>query len=168
MKMKNLLLLVSAVCLMAVICPAQTTTVGKDKKTDNEGVFMNKQDNRMTVRSPEETLKGVQVDTRSVEEIISNAALCKYSVKLKDPAIFKEQGVCWGKNPGPSVTDNKATVTEYNEAVMNGEMTGLEVNTKYYVRAYVTTSAGTVYGKELSYTTAVSGSSVSTYWIRRR
>jgi hypothetical protein len=50
---------------------------------------------------------------------------------------------------------------------MNGEMTGLEANTKYYVRAYVTTTAGTVYGKELSYTTT-SGSGVSTYWIRRR
>jgi len=54
-----------------------------------------------------------------------------------------------------------------NENVIKGEMTSLEANTKYYVRAYVTTTTGTVYGKELSFTTA-SGSVNSTYWIRRR
>ena len=164
MKSKIFIVLMSAFFFAAFNLSAQT---GKDKKNSDPSVSMNKGENRLSVRSTEEIQKGVQVDTKSVEEIINNAALCKYSVKLKDPAIFKEQGVCWGKNPGPSITDNKVTVTELNEAVMNGEMTGLEANTKYYVRAYVTTTAGTVYGKELSFTTT-SGSGVSTYWIRRR
>jgi hypothetical protein len=164
MKSKFFILIMSAFFFAALSLSAQT---GKDKKNSDPSVSMNKGENRLTVRSTEEIQKGVQVDTKSVEEIINNAALCKYSVKLKDPAIFKEQGVCWGKNSGPAVSDNKITVTGYNETVMNGEMTGLDSNTKYYVRAYVTTTAGPVYGKELSFTTA-SGSVNSTYWIRRR
>jgi hypothetical protein len=140
---------------------------GLDKKLDEPRVEMNKSDNRVSVKSVDETVKGIQVDTRSVEEIINNAAICKYTVKLKDQAIFKEQGVCWSKTPEPVVTGTKAAVTAYTETVVNGEMTGLDVNTKYYVRAYVTTTAGTVYGKELSFTTAA-GSVNSTYWIRRR
>jgi hypothetical protein len=164
MKARFFILFMSAFFFAVCNLSAQT---GKDKKTGENGVSMSKGENKLSVKSSGETLKGVQVDTKSVEEIIGSAALCKYSVKLKDPAIFNEQGVCWGKNPGPAVTDNKITVAEYNETVMNGEMTGLDANTKYYVRAYVTTTAGTVYGKELSFTTA-SGPVNSTYWIRRR
>ena len=128
---------------------------------------MNKSENRLSVKSTETTQKGVQVETRSVEEIINTAALCKYSVKLKDPAIFKEQGVCWGKDANPDVSGNKIPVSEYTETEIKGEITGLDPNMKYYVRAYVTTNAGTVYGKELSFNTP-SGQGVSTYWIRRR
>lgn len=157
----------SALCLMVITGMAQNTSGGKEKKSDPDGVGMNKSENRMTVRGTAETPKGVQVDTRSVEEIIGSAALCKYSVKLKDPAIFIEQGVCWGKNPGPAITDHKVSLAELNETVLNGEMTGLDADTRYYVRAFVTTTTGTVYGKELSFTTA-SGSVNSTYWIRRR
>jgi hypothetical protein len=164
MKSKFFILLMTVFFFAAFNLSAQT---GKDKKTGENGVSMSKGENKLSVKSSEETPKGVQVDTKSVEEIIGSAALCKYSVKLKDPAIFKEHGVCWGKNSGPAITDNKTSVTELNESVVNGEMTGLDASTKYYVRAYVTTTAGTVYGKELSFTTA-SGSVNSTYWIRRR
>jgi hypothetical protein len=164
MKSKFFILIMFAFFFATLNLSAQT---GNDKKNGDPSVSMSKGENRLSVKIAEETQKGVQVDTKSVEEIVGNAALCKYSVKLKDPAIFKEQGVCWAKNPGPAVSDNKITVTGYNETVMNGDMTGLDSDTKYYVRAYITTTAGTVYGKELSFTTA-SGSVNSTYWIRRR
>jgi hypothetical protein len=145
-------------------CFSQT---GQEKKSGDPAVGMNKSENRVMVRSVDETSKGIQAETKSVEEIINNAALCKYSVKLKDPSVFKEQGICWGKTSGPLMTGTKAAVTTYTETVVNGEMTGLDPGTKYYVRAYVTTSSGTVYGKELTFTT-LTGQGVSTYWIRRR
>jgi len=154
----------SALFFAAFNLSAQT---GNDKKTGETGVLMNKQDNRMTVRDTGGSPKGVQVNTLSVGEIIGTAALCKYSAKLKDPSIFSEMGVCWGKDSNPEITGNKTTVSEYSESVSSGEMTGLEAGAKYYVRAYVTTTAGTVYGKELTFTTA-SGTVNSTYWIRRR
>ena len=34
------------------------------------------------------------------------------------------------------------------------QLTGLIPNTKFYIRAFATTSAGTTYGNELSFTTA--------------
>ena len=142
---------------------------GKDKKTDDPGIQMNKSENRLTTKSTEETQKGIQVDTKSMEEIINNAAVCKYAFKLKNSAILKEHGVCWGKNIQPTVADSKTASTELKEGVINGNMEGLEPNTKYYVRAYVSTTGGTFYGKELSFVT-VSGEIKSEYWylIRRR
>jgi hypothetical protein len=141
---------------------------GQDKKTGGDGVGMNKSENRVTIKTEmDDAQKGVQVDTKSVDEIIRDAAVCKYTVKLKDPAVFKEQGICWGKTSGPMVTGTKAAVSTYTESVVIGEMTGLESGTKYFVRAYLTTTSGTVYGKELTFTT-LTGQGVSTYWIRRR
>jgi hypothetical protein len=137
------------------------------QKNNQQGVGMNKGENKLNVRSGDAVVKGIQITTKSVEEIIGTAALCKYTVKLKDPAQFKEQGVCWGKTSGPDITGNKVSLTAYTENVVNGEMTGLEPNTGYFVRAFVTTSAGTFYGNEVSFKT-IAGEGVSTYWIRRR
>lgn len=157
--MKNsILLFVFCVSLInAFTCQAQ--------KNRNSGVGMNKQE--LVKGTSEEEMIGIQVNTKSVEEIIGTAALCKYSVKLKDPSVFVEQGACWGKEPNPDKTVNKVSVSSYEENGSLAEITGLEPNVKYYVKAYVTTNSGTVYGKELSFTTK-SGQGVSTYWIRRR
>jgi hypothetical protein len=137
------------------------------QKNNQQGVGMNKSENKLNVKAGDGTVKGIQVNTKSVEEIIGTAALCKYTVKLKDPSGFKEQGVCWGKSSGPDISGNKASLSAYAENVINGEMTGLEPNTAYFARAYVTTSAGTFYGNEISFKT-IEGQGVSTYWIRRR
>jgi hypothetical protein len=61
-------------------------------------------------------------------------------------------GICWSKNPNPTINDNKADVgnglTNYQ-----GSITGLDPNTTYYVRAYATNSMGTGYGNEISFKT---------------
>ncbi len=62
-------------------------------------------------------------------------------------------GVCWSSsNSTPTIADSKTTdsVILYN---FSSKLTGLKVNTKYYVRAYATNSAGTGYGKVVEFTT---------------
>jgi hypothetical protein len=63
------------------------------------------------------------------------------------PVLAK--GVCWSTNKQPTIADNTT-----NEGVGIGffatTLTGLKINTLYYIRPYVTTSNGTVYGNEES------------------
>jgi hypothetical protein len=62
------------------------------------------------------------------------------------------RGVCWSTSPNPTTSDSYTT----NGTGMGGfssSITGLDVSTTYYVRAYATTNVGTAYGNEVSFTT---------------
>lgn len=67
-------------------------------------------------------------------------------------ATITERGFVYDISPTPVITDNKKVVSgtlgEYNTTI-----TGLAVNTTYYVRAYATNSFGTGYGEEVTVTT---------------
>lgn len=59
-------------------------------------------------------------------------------------------GVCWSKTPKPTIADHK-TIDSLFPDHFSSLMNGLTPNTTYYVRAYATIDAGTVYGNELSF-----------------
>lgn len=167
MQIKNLLF-ITALCLMVLSSTAQTTTGGKDKKMGQEGVGMNKSENKMTVRS---TLSGAEtgytVKTGKVEKITAATAFCGYSIKMRDSQPLAEFGICWGKSQAPTIADSKSVQTVYSENNQDGEISNLEPDTKYYVRAFLTTVNGTQYGNEEAFTT-LSATPKSTYFIRRR
>ena len=62
------------------------------------------------------------------------------------------RGVCWSTNPNPTVSDNHTT-DGTGTGNFSSSITGLEIITTYYVRAYATTNAGTAYGNEVSFIT---------------
>lgn len=61
-------------------------------------------------------------------------------------------GLCWNETGTPTV-DDKKTILEDVEGEFTSSIGNLNSGTTYYVRAYVTNSVGTVYGKEVSFTT---------------
>lgn len=65
-----------------------------------------------------------------------------------------QHGHCWSTITGPTVNDSK---TELGNSTKTGDftsnLTNLTMNTKYYVRAYVTNDLNTVYGEEITFTT---------------
>ncbi len=61
-------------------------------------------------------------------------------------------GVCWSTVENPTVNDNKTTL-EAGSGAFYSILTNLTPNTTYYVRAYTTTSAGTAYGTQVTFTT---------------
>ena len=61
-------------------------------------------------------------------------------------------GVCWSTSPNPSISDN-TTTNGTVEANFISSISGLSVNTPYYVRAYARNSKGTGYSNEISFTT---------------
>jgi hypothetical protein len=71
-------------------------------------------------------------------------------------------GVCWGTSINPTVSGSKTTDTTII-GIFNSSITGLLGGTLYYVRAYVTNEAGTIYGNQVSFTTTLPSISIFNY-----
>lgn len=65
-----------------------------------------------------------------------------------------QHGFCYGKNRNPSTSDNTAALGAATAVgPFSADVTGLEQNTTYYIRAFATNSAGTAYSEEMTFTT---------------
>ncbi|WMN07210.1 Ig-like domain-containing protein [Marivirga arenosa] len=63
-----------------------------------------------------------------------------------------QKGIVWSKSSKPTLSDS---FTEEGEGAgsFTSELSELEANTEYFVRAYATNDIGTTYGNEISFTT---------------
>jgi hypothetical protein len=65
-----------------------------------------------------------------------------------------QHGHCWSTSPNPTVADSKTTLGATNELnSFTSNITGLNVSTLYYVKAYATNAVGTVYSDAVTFTT---------------
>ncbi|MGL2963245.1 fibrobacter succinogenes major paralogous domain-containing protein [Flavobacterium sp. RSB2_4_14] len=64
-------------------------------------------------------------------------------------------GICYGLSPNPTISGTHTTATNYYAPNENfsSNLSPLSQNTTYYVRAYGTTSDGTFYGDQITFTT---------------
>lgn len=67
-----------------------------------------------------------------------------------------ERGICWSTARNPTTADNKISAGS-GLGVFRCDITGLSANTLYWAKAYATNSAGTGYGRELSFMTLDGG-----------
>ena len=77
-------------------------------------------------------------------------------------ASVTARGVAWGTNTSPTISGSYTT-DRTGTGTFTSSLTGMTVNTTYYVRAYATNSVGTAYGAEVSFTTAAVPSIVDSY-----
>lgn len=98
----------------------------------------------------------ITVTTNSISNITSTSAICGgvVTVSLGDPYPVTARGVCWSTGHNPSVS-NSHTTDGTGSGAFTSTISGLSINTLYYVRAYATNQLGTYYGQEKSFTTAV-------------
>ena len=101
------------------------------------------------------------ISTYSVYNITDSIAYTggKYNFYNASGQPVIAQGVCWSTNNNPTVALSTKTI---DSAIGNfdSKLTGLAPKTTYYVRAYCTTSAGTTYGNEISFTTIATNSAL--------
>ena len=92
------------------------------------------------------------VSTDSVTNILGNGATCNSTVTDNGGLNVIARGVCWSTEHNPTLSDSHST-NGTGLGSFTSTMTGMELGTFYYVRAYASTSAGTGYGEEVSFTT---------------
>jgi uncharacterized protein (TIGR02145 family) len=76
------------------------------------------------------------------------------------------KGVCWSTNPNPTTAlATKTNDYDYNQnddSTFSSSITGLTSGTTYYVRAYAAGNESIAYGNEVSFTTTIAESIVTT------
>ena len=93
------------------------------------------------------------VTTTSVSSVTSNSATVEGYVTSDGGSNVTERGFAYGTSQNPT-TFGLSTVNGSGIGVFTSSIAGLSPTTLYYVRAYATTSAGTAYGSQVSFTTS--------------
>jgi len=94
------------------------------------------------------------VTTAEITEITANSAVCGGEVTNDGGAEVTERGVCWSMNVNPTLNDSHI-VTGTGTGAFTAEISDLEANTTYHVRAYATNEMGTAYGLSVVFTTVL-------------
>lgn len=63
-----------------------------------------------------------------------------------------EKGICWGEQSNVTIANNKI-ISSSQGSTFTEQITGLQDNRTYYVKAYAINSQGVAYGKEVAFTT---------------
>lgn len=87
------------------------------------------------------------VTTDEVTSITVNSAQCGGRVTDEGGTPVTARGVCWSTTEYPTINDNHTT-DGVGAGQFTSDLTGLEEDTKYYVRAYATNEMGTSYGTQ--------------------
>ena len=104
------------------------------------------------ISQPTWTGTGMIVTTTAISSLTHITAESGGVVTDNGGTAVSVRGVCWSTSPNPTTADNITT----NGAGTGGfasSLTGLTLNTTYYIRAYATNSIGTSYGNQIQFTT---------------
>ena len=96
------------------------------------------------------------VTTSEPTNITSTTATCGGSAVSNDSTSILMKGVCWATHPQPTTNDSY-TEDGNGSGDFTSEISELDPETVYYVRAYAVSVKGINYGEELSFTTAPQG-----------
>ena len=92
------------------------------------------------------------VTTASITQITETTAVAGGTVTNDGNASVTERGVCISTVSNPTTSNTKITAGS-GTGSFTCNLTGLQPNTTYYVRAYAINSKGTAYGEEVTFTT---------------
>ena len=88
----------------------------------------------------------------SIGEVRESHAKAYLHLTFDGGASVTDMGICWSKQANPTIEDiHKST----KDTVAVLDMTDLQENTKYYVRAYAVNKVGTTYSEEKEFTTSI-------------
>ena len=93
------------------------------------------------------------VTITSVTNVTANSAVCSGDVVSDGGHTVTAKGLCWSTTQYPTIENSQVNLGS-GTGYFTGSMTGLSINTTYYVRAYATNSQGTVYSEQQTFTTA--------------
>ncbi|MBN2613272.1 MAG: hypothetical protein JXB00_17090 [Bacteroidales bacterium] len=93
-----------------------------------------------------------KVTTSPITSILTNSATGGGNLTDNGGLTILAMGVCWSTSPEPTIFSTK-TIQTGTMGTFTSNITGLEPNKKYYVKAYATNSVGTAYGTQVEFDT---------------
>ena len=94
------------------------------------------------------------LSTTMISNISINSVQLGGDVTYNGGASVIQRGVCWSISPSPTISNiNNITTDGSGTGTFISNVSNLNPNTTYYLRAYATNSIGTAYGNEVSFTT---------------
>ncbi|MFH1120215.1 MAG: FISUMP domain-containing protein [Bacteroidota bacterium] len=101
--------------------------------------------------------------TNPVTEVVGQTAVCGGIILDEGNSSVTQRGVCWSTSPNPT-TQGAHTQDGAGSGNFTSVVTGLTMNTSYYIRAYAINTEGISYGNEQGFNTSaalpVAGSGV--------
>jgi len=136
-----------------------TTTCGASASS-NAGVYdilvANGSDNNYNFAYQKGTLTVFAIlpvlTTSQITSITNTTAQSGGDITSNGGADISVRGICWNTSGSPSITDSH-TSDGIGVGTFTSNLINLIHNTKYYVRAYATSTAGINYGNEINFTT---------------
>lgn len=92
------------------------------------------------------------VQTTTVKNILYTGAKVSASIQSDGHGTIVRRGICWSTHDLPCVTDSALEISG-NAALYTCELSHLQINTTYHVRAFATNEVGTGYGQDVSFKT---------------
>jgi uncharacterized protein (TIGR02145 family) len=92
--------------------------------------------------------------TVAIGNINTNSATSGGSITSDGGTQVTQRGICWATTQNPTTANNVA-VAGTGTGSFTANLSGLNSNTTYYVRAYAINTAGTAYGNQLSFKTTL-------------
>ena len=114
----------------------------------------------------EEPVKDATLSTLSVTNITTNSAQSGGNITNDGGGDITSRGVVWGTSPNPTAEQNSGlTMDGSGPGLFQSNLTNLQPNTTYFVRAYATNEAGMVYGSEQQFATEGTAPTVTTIQV---
>ncbi len=108
------------------------------------------------------TLTAPILSTNVVTGITSTTALGGGNISDDGGAGITSRGICWSTASNPTLADSSGSDGSVGKGNYSCNLFGLTGNTRYYVRAWATNSAGTAYGDTISFTSAYASATTTT------
>ncbi len=94
------------------------------------------------------------ITTNVITSITGTTAVSGGNIITEGGVTITARGVCWSTSPNPTIALTTKTTNGTGYGSFSSNLSGLSSATTFFVRAYATNSVGTVYGNEVSFTTA--------------
>lgn len=96
---------------------------------------------------------GTQVQTSAPSSITATSATFNGSIVEEGSPAYTEKGFCYSTSSNPTISNNKVIVSGTGSGPYSKNVTGLALQTTYYVRAYAMQNGQPVYGNALNFET---------------
>lgn len=150
----------TVIAMGTTVSPGQTITVtvviDRDKLLNGENktylqIISNNGSNELEITATGYNVP--TVTTSAATEITTTSATCGGNVTSNGGAPVTERGICWSSNHAPTIENDGRMNLGNGNGSFSGVISGLTLNTTYYVRAYAINQRGTAYGDEIQFTT---------------